>query len=117
MYNAVVQDHFHHPRNVGPLAGATHRGAGGVVGEGPYVVLWLTVADGRIVRGAYQSYGCPAAIASASAAVELLLGRTPAEGRRLTVDELDRALDGLPDAKQHCLHLTLAAAHDALQEA
>jgi NifU-like protein involved in Fe-S cluster formation len=41
MYHAVVQDHFYHPRNGGPLAGATHRGAGGgLVAERKGVSRW-----------------------------------------------------------------------------
>ena len=51
MYSAVVQEHFHHPRRVGPREGATHQGTAGVpgdgpYGDGPYVVLWFALTMG-----------------------------------------------------------------------
>src|SRR5437868_4119361 len=39
MFSPAVLDHFHNPRNVGPLDGFTHRGVAGSPGDGPHMVL------------------------------------------------------------------------------
>jgi nitrogen fixation NifU-like protein len=114
VYSQAVQDHFHNPRNVGPLEGATHTGTAGTPGEGPYVVLWLLVENGRIVRAAYRTYGCPAAVACASVVAELAAGRSAAEGLALTEAEVTAALGGLPEGKAHCPELAVRALRAAL---
>ncbi len=114
MYSKIVQDHFHHPRRVGPLEGATHRGTGGEVGGGPYIVLWLRIEGGCVLDAAYQSYGCPAAIASASIACAWVIDKTPTQVRWLSAIEILGMLDGLPDGKDHCPRLAIAALQSAL---
>jgi nitrogen fixation protein NifU and related proteins len=114
MYSKIVQDHFHNPRHVGPLAGATHRGTGGEVGGGPYIVLWLRIEGGCVLDAAYQSYGCPAAIASASVACGWVIDKTPTQARSLSAIEVLGMLDGLPDGKDHCPRLAIAALQSAL---
>lgn len=74
-YSAAVRDHFHRPRNVGPLEGATHRGVAGTPGEGPSVVLWLRCEAERVQAAASRSFGCSGACASASAAAEWAMGK------------------------------------------
>jgi nitrogen fixation protein NifU and related proteins len=115
MYSQIAQEHFHHPRRVGPLEGATHRGTAGTPGDGPYVVIWLRVEGDHITKAAYQTYGCPAAIASASMAVELIEGQTIGEALTLSEGALTKALDGLPEGKDHCPRLAVRAVQAAWQ--
>lgn len=113
MYSALASDHFHHPRRVGPLDAATHQGTGGVPGEGPYLILWFVVEGNRIERAAYRTFGCPAAIASASMMAELCEGRSIEQALRLSEAELVEALGGLPEGKEHCPKLALKALQEA----
>lgn len=115
MYSTVVNEHMANPRNVGPLETATHHGVAGVPGDGPYIILWFEVASGRIERAAYQTYGCPAAIASASMAAELAIGCVVAEALALNVESITTALDGLPEGKEHCPRLAVEAISHALR--
>ncbi|MGC4044728.1 MAG: iron-sulfur cluster assembly scaffold protein [Armatimonas sp.] len=115
MYSAVVQEHFHQPRRVGPLAGATHTGTAGVVGEGPYLVLWLRVDEShRIQEAAYQTFGCPAAIASGSMLAELVEGKSVSEALLLSEESIVESLGGLPEGKDHCPRLAVHALKKAL---
>ena len=109
MYSSIVSDHFHSQRRVGPLEQFTHCGTAGVPGEGPYVVLWCNVSVDRIEACAYQTFGCPAAIASASMVAELVEGRSIQAALTLTEFELTAALGGLPEGKDHCPRLAIAA--------
>ena len=109
MYSRVASEHFHEPRRVGPLEGATHTGTAGTPGGGPYVVLWFVVESERVVKVAYQTFGCPAAIASASMAAELAEGRTVMEALTISDSEIVLALEGLPVGKEHCPRLAAQA--------
>jgi nitrogen fixation NifU-like protein len=115
-YSSVVEDHFHRPRNVGPLEGLP-AGTAGTPGEGPYVLIWVECAGGRVARAAYRTYGCPAAVASASMAVEWAMGKGEDEVMRLTPALLTELLGGLPEGKEHCPDLAVRALRAALEEA
>lgn len=114
MLSPVIQDHFFNRRNVGPLEGATHRGAVGMAGEGPYALLWLEVEGDRIRRAAYETYGCPAAVACLSMLAEAIAGRTLEQARRLDARDLAVLLRGLPEGKEECADRAVAALAAAL---
>jgi nitrogen fixation NifU-like protein len=114
LYSAIVSEHFHNPRRVGPLAEATHTGTAGVVGEGPYMVLWLRIAGERVEAAAYRTFGCPAAVACASMVCELTENQAVEAAARLAEPDLVAALEGLPEGKEHCPRLAIAALRAAL---
>jgi nitrogen fixation NifU-like protein len=64
----------------------------------------------RVLRATFRTFGCSACIAASSIATELLLGRASPP----TADELDVALDRLPDDKRYCAELVAEAARRAL---
>lgn len=102
MYNATVTDHFENPRNAGEIAQADGVGKVGNPNCGDVMVLYIKVADDRLIDVKYKTFGCAAAIASCSKASEMLIGRTLAEAEALTRDEIAKALDGLPEHKIAC---------------
>ena len=114
MYSAVASEHFHAPRRVGPLEGATHTGTAGTPGEGPYVVLWLQVEGEKVLGAAYKTFGCPASIASASMVAELVEGLDVSEALAINEATLTQALGGLPEGKDHCPRLAIEALRRAL---
>ena len=115
MWSAIVDNLVHAPRFAGPLADATHEGVAGEPGEGPYLRLWLRMDGERIVAAAYATYGCPAAIASGEMLCLLLIGRSTEAAALLTASDLTKALSGLPEGKEHCPQLGIAALHKALR--
>jgi NifU-like protein involved in Fe-S cluster formation len=114
MYNPTLLDHAVHPRNTGPLPGATHAGEARYERCGDRMRLEFLVMDGRVreVRG--QAFGCGAAVAAASVASELLQGLAVTEARALDAFQLDRALGGVPPAKRHALLMVLQSLAEAL---
>ena len=114
MWSAVVDNLIQRPRFAGTWDGVTHEGCAGTPGEGPHLRLWLQVEGDTIVRAGYHTYGCPAALASGEMLCLLLRGRTTAWAQGLTAENLTRALGGLPEGKEHCPQLALAALHRAL---
>jgi nitrogen fixation protein NifU and related proteins len=109
MFSAIVLDHFHNPRNTGPLDDATHSGAAGTPGDGRSMELWFRVVDGRIAEAAYRTYPCPAAIGCGSVVAEVARGRTVEQMMGLTEADIARLVGGLPEGKEHCSELAVIA--------
>lgn len=117
-YTDEVIDHFTRPRNVGELPPEETDGFAriGDPACGDEMKLWISVREGRIARIAFKSYGCPGAISTSSMATELALGKTLAEAKALTDDDVVNALRGLPANKRHCSLLGIRALHAAVED-
>jgi NifU-like protein involved in Fe-S cluster formation len=111
MYSETVLDHFQNPRNVGTLdtATATISVENPVCGD--ILELSARMEAGRIAEARFRTRGCVTAMACSSLLTELLRGKTPAEIRGITPEQLSDALGGLPQATFHAAQL----ARDAVQ--
>jgi nitrogen fixation NifU-like protein len=111
MYSEAVLDHFQNPRNVGTLdtATATISVENPVCGD--ILELSARMESGRITEARFRTRGCVTAMACSSLLTELLRGKTPAEVRGITSEQMSEALGGLPPTTLHAAQL----AHDAAQ--
>ncbi|HLK13248.1 MAG TPA: iron-sulfur cluster assembly scaffold protein [Fimbriimonadaceae bacterium] len=114
MFSAIATDHIQRPRNQGPLGGEALVGKFGNRGDGPYMTLWLVIEGNKIANAAYQTYGCPAAVACASMTCEIVRGRTVAQAESLEAEDLIVVLGGLPEGKEECARMAVAALKNAL---
>jgi nitrogen fixation protein NifU and related proteins len=117
MYSPQVLDHFEHPRNAGVVAAPDASAQIENPACGDVLQLTIKIVTGRIEEIRFRAKGCVASMACASAMTELVRGKSIAEARSLTRDELLRAVGGLPPASEHASHLaidTLRAALDRL---
>ncbi len=113
-FSEILTEHVMAPRNGGVLQNPDLTGHAGSPGRGPFMVLFLKLEQDQAVAAKYQTYGCGPTIASGSMLTELIVGRTIAECRELTVEDLIQALDGVPPDKLHCPALAIGALQDAL---
>jgi len=104
------------PLNRGPLEGATHYGESDPPGEGPYVQIWLEVEEGRILRAAFKSPGCPSSRACGGVLCTLITGRATENVWSLTVDDLLVIIGELPEGKGHYAERSLKATQIALAQ-
>jgi len=111
MYSETVLDHFQHPRNVGTLDSATATISVENPVCGDILELSARMEAGRIAEARFRTRGCVTAMACSSLLTELLRGKTPAEIRGITPDQLSEALGGLPPTTFHAAQL----ARDAVQ--
>ena len=113
-YSATVLKHFRKPSNVGRLDDANAVGQAGAPGQGNYMLLNLRIEGSRIVKAAFQTFGCPAAIASGSMLTELVTGATIEDATRITGKTVLEALEYLPFGREQCADLAAGALRDAL---
>ena len=115
LYSEKVMDHFTNPRNVGEMPDASCMGEVGNAKCGDIMRIYLKINDDGVITDAkFNPFGCASAIASSSMATEMVKGRTIAEARKLTNQEVVDALDGLPAQKIHCSVLADEAINAAL---
>jgi NifU-like protein involved in Fe-S cluster formation len=109
MYSPEVLDHFEHPRNAGMVAepDASVRIENPACGD--ILELTVKVVEGRIAEICFKAKGCVAAMACGSALTELVRGRTVGEAKKLSQEELVRAVGALPPASSHAGHLAMDA--------
>lgn len=115
VYSAVLIDHFQHPRNAGAMEDADAEAFVTNPVCGDSLRIFLKVEEGRVARASFLSSGCPASIATSSAATEMVEGLTLDEAAALTRDDYAAAVGGLPKAKVHCSVLAASAVTQAVE--
>ncbi len=117
-YSATVLDHFLNPRNAGMMRDPDGTGEEEYEGCGDLTRFFVRVRDGRAVEIRFQTYGCGPTIAAASMASELARGRAVDDLCRLKAQDIEAALEGLPEDRKHAADVAAgalrAAALDAL---
>ena len=108
-YSPTVVDHFLNPRNAGLMRAPDGVGEDEYAGCGDLTRFFLRVRDGRAAEVRFQTYGCGPTIAAASVASELARGRSVADLRHLKAEEVERALDGLPEDRRHAAEVAAGA--------
>lgn len=108
-YTDKVLEHFNNPRNIGTIEDANIVVRAGDPSCGDGLLIFLKIADDRIIDYKYKVFGCGAAIATSSIASELAMGRTLDEVLAISPAVIANALDGLPNNKMHCSNLASSA--------
>ena len=101
MYSQKLLDHFHHPRNVGEIAGATAVAETSNPVCGDLMKLWAVARGSRIMNVRFKVAGCVPAVACGSWLTETILGKSLDEVAVLTPDQIEAGLGGLPPASKH----------------
>jgi nitrogen fixation NifU-like protein len=116
LYNAVVMDHFKHPRNMGEME--TPDGVGEATNPvcGDTMRLFIRVDKDRIVEVRFLTFGCGAAIAASSILTEMIKGKSPDEALNVSDQDIVQALGGLPPSKVHCSVLAEKAVQAAIAD-
>lgn len=83
---------------------------------GDTMKIYLKMENGRIKDARIQVLGCPGAVASAMAAMEMIRGKTLEEVRGMKDRDIFRMLEDIPNEKQHCIRLTNKTIQKAIEE-
>ena len=108
-------EYFQNQNNLGIIEGADH--CMDLTGPcGDTMKLTMNVKGDRIDDVKIQVMGCPGAVASGSAVVELAKGKTLDEAESLSLDELYSELEKMPDQKVHCARLAIKTLQKAVAQ-
>lgn len=118
-YSATLVEHFLNPRNAGLMREPDGTGVDEYEGCGDQARFYLRVREGVVAEARFQAYGCGPTIAAASAGSERVTGRPVEALVSLEAQEIEDAVDGLPEDRKHAADVVAgalrAAALDALR--
>lgn len=83
---------------------------------GDTMKISLNIAGDKIDDAKIQVLGCPGAVASGCALINLAKGKTLKDAGQIDLDSLYKELEKLPDKKIHCARLALKTLQKALEE-
>jgi nitrogen fixation NifU-like protein len=83
---------------------------------GDTIKISLNIEGETINDAKIQVLGCPGAVASGCAVVNLAKGKTLEEASQIDLDTLYKELEKLPDQKVHCARLAVKTLQKALDE-
>lgn len=113
-YSDRAIKYFQDKENIGIIEGADQiTDLTGPCGDS--MKISMNIESGTIDDAKIQVLGCPGAVASACAVINLAKGKTLEEAASLDLDALYMELEKLPDQKVHCARLALKTLHKALE--
>jgi len=78
--------------------------------------IYIKVEDEKIADAKFETFGCVAAIATSTMAIDMIKGKNVEEALRLTNKAVAEALDGLPPEKMHCSLLAEEGVKSAIED-
>ena len=102
LYSQKVMENFKNTKNYGKIENADGIGKVGNPKCGDVMWIYIRVKDDKIIDAKYETFGCVAAIATSSMAIDMIKGKNVDEALRITNKAVAEALDGLPPEKMHC---------------
>lgn len=115
MYSDKVIEHFMSPYNVGTMPQADGIGEIGDPDCGDHCQMFIKVQQDCIQEISFLIFGCAAAVACGSMTTVLAKGKSIQDALRIMEQDVVDALEGLPEAKQHCSNLGVAALRKAIE--
>ena len=115
-YTKAVFEHFQNPRNMGEMKDADGIGVVGNPSCGDVLKVMLKVKDDKIIDVKFQTFGCAAAIASSSMMTTLVKGKSLDYARKISNEDVAKALGQLPPIKVHCSNLAADALKSAIAD-
>jgi tRNA-specific 2-thiouridylase len=107
-------EHLDFPRGRGHVPPDSCSGSAGGAACGDLIRVDLAIAGDQVVDAGFEASGCGAAVASGSAAVELLRDASVLDAARIGAAEVSAELGGLSPGKLHAAELAADALHVAL---
>lgn len=115
MYSDKVIEHFMAPHNAWYMPNADGVGEIGEPGCGDNCMIFIKVRKEVIYDISFLIFGCGAAVASGSMTTVLAKEKTIKDALKITEQDVIDGLEGLPEVKQHCSNLGVAALRAAIR--
>lgn len=117
MYTEEILKRFKNPEHMGKIKSPDGVGEKGNVRCGDVMKVYIKVKKNRIAEAKFETWGCPAAIASSDALCELAKGKTIAQAEKITNKDIVKKLGGkMPAFKLHCSVLGMQTLKKAIED-
>ena len=116
-YTKELLKRFKHPKFVKKLKNPDAVGEVGNIRCGDIMRLGIKVNSKtkKIQDIGFQTFGCPAAVASSDVVCELVKGKTLKQAEKLNKNDIIKKLKGMPPIKIHCSVLGIEALNKAIE--
>lgn len=119
-YSKKLMNHFKNPKFVKKLKNPDAVGEVGNVRCGDIMRLELKIEKDKIGNPkikdiGFQTFGCPAAVASSDVVCEIAKGKTLKQAEKINKDDIVKKLGGMPPIKIHCSILGIEALNKAIE--
>lgn len=114
-YSKQVMKEFLEPKNFGEMENPDAVGETGSPACGDIMKLYLKVKDNKIEDIMFQTFGCASAIATTSIITQIVKGMPIDEAENLTMQDVMKKLEGLPQIKVHCSSMGIQALKKAIE--
>jgi len=116
LYSQKVMEQFQKTDNYGKIENADGIGKVGNPRCGDVMWIYLKIENDIITDARYETFGCVAAIATSSMAIDMIKGKNLDEAMLITNKAVTQALEGLPKEKLHCSVLAEEGIRAAIED-
>ncbi|MBI5253157.1 MAG: iron-sulfur cluster assembly scaffold protein [Euryarchaeota archaeon] len=116
MYSDKLIEHFRNPKNMGRMENPDGVGKAGNPVCGDVMYLYIKVKDNKIDDIKFETFGCAAAIGTSSMITEMARGKTLEEAMKISKQDVEGELGGLPPIKRHCSNLAADTLRKAIED-
>ncbi len=117
MYNKQVLKYFKNPKNLGKIKNPSAKGEAGnpVCGDVMKFYIKVDKKTQKITKIGFETLGCGVAIAISSIITEMAKGKTIAQAKKITNQQVLKKLGIVPSSKKHCCILGAEALRAAIK--
>ncbi len=115
MFTKEVLKRFKNPKNIGDLDNFNAKGEAGDPKCSDLIVMKLRFNKEIIEDAKFKVFGCPGAISTTDAFIDLIKGKEIAEALKINEKDISNALGGLPVEHMHCSNLSIEAFRKAAE--
>jgi nitrogen fixation NifU-like protein len=116
MYPPEVIKRFKKPKNAGTLKKFNGMGKAGDPDCSDVIELSILFEQGLVKDAKFKVYGCPGAISTTDAFIDLAKGKTIEQALKISQEQISDLLGGLPLSHMHCSKLPIGAFKNALKD-
>ena len=115
IYTKELVKHFKNPKFVKDLKNPDAIGKVGNIRCGDVMELRIKVEKNKIIDIGFKTFGCAAAIAASDVVCEIAKGKTLAQAKKITKNDVIKKLKEMPQIKIHCSVLGVDALKKAIK--
>jgi nitrogen fixation protein NifU and related proteins len=109
MFTEEALKRFRNPKNAGELKEFNGKGKSGDPECSDLIEMFVKFKGDKVINAKFKVFGCPGAISTTDAFIDMIKGKTIEEALKMTEDNIADRLGGLPITHLHCSNLSIEA--------